>query len=126
VRTDGAMSNRPLRKKFKYRDNTGSPQSVHAEHWKGFRWRSGNVIVRAYGPWGQLQIWAASEAEARRVFLHACSVAGWNLDEQLTDWAVGSAGGERNGRSGLMATKETPLGVEVTKRSGPSGFPVIG
>lgn len=120
------MSNGPLRKKFKYRDNAGRAQADHAAHWKGFTWRSGNVVVRAYGPWGQMQVWASTEAEARRVFKHACVIAGWDFDGQLTDLAVGIAGGGRNGRSGLMRVKATPLGVEVTKRAGPSGFPVIG
>lgn len=120
------MSDRPLRKKFTYRDTTGAPQAAHAAHWQNFVWEAGPVVVRAYGPWGQMQVWASSEAEARRVFLHACAIAGWNLDQQLTAWEVGTASGGRNGRVATMRTKVTPLGIEVTKRSGPSGFPSIG
>lgn len=120
------MSSRPLRKKFKYRDNSGRPQAAHAAHWRDFTWRCGNVVVRAYGPWGQMQVWASSEVEAVRVFRHACTIAGWDFDGQLAELVVGIADGGRNGRSGLMGVKASPLGVEVTKRTGPNGFPVIG
>jgi hypothetical protein len=120
------LSNRPLRKKFRYRDSSGSTQEEHAAHWRGFTWQSGPVVVRAYGPWGQMQVWAEDEAESYRVFRHACAIGGWNFDEQLIGVEVGRARGTRNGRRGTMRTKETPLGVEVTKRDGPSGFPSIG
>jgi hypothetical protein len=120
------MSSRPLRKKFKYRDISGATREEHAAHWRGFTFRAGPVVVRAYGPWGQLQVWAEDEDEAYRVIRHACDIGGWNFDEQLERVEVGRTKGSRNGRTGTMQTKETPLGVEVTKRDGPSGFPVIG
>jgi hypothetical protein len=120
------MSERPLRKKFTYRDNAGASQAEHAAHWSGFTYQAGPVVVRAYGPWGQMQVWAVDELEARRVFLHACAIAGWDFDRMLTGLEVGTAGGGRNGRTGTMKVKTTPLGTEVTKRPGPSGFPSIG
>jgi hypothetical protein len=119
------MGVKPLRKKFRYRDNTGASQAVHAAHWRDFTWEAGPVVVRAYGPWGQMQVWAVDELEARRVFLHACAIGGWELDRQLTGWEVGIADGGRNGRTATMRTRRTPLGTEVTKRPGPGGFPTI-
>ena len=120
------MSARPLRKKFGYRDVSGMSQAVHAAHWRGFTWHAGPVVVKAFGPWGQMQIWASSETEGRRVIAHAASAGGWDLDAPEVEWLVSTASGGRNGRSGQMQTKETPLGIEVTKRPGPSGFPSIG
>jgi hypothetical protein len=73
-----------------------------------------------------MQVWAEDEAEAYRVIRHACDIGGWNFEEELIRVEVGQAGGSRNGRTGTMRTKESPLGVEVTKRDGPSGFPSIG
>jgi hypothetical protein len=72
-----------------------------------------------------MQVWAVDEQEARRVFLHACAIAGWDFDRMLTSLEVGLSGGGRNGRTGTMRVKTTPLGTEVTKRLGPSGFPSI-
>lgn len=101
-------------------------QAGHAAHWQGFTWSAGPVVVKAYGPWGQMQVWASTEAEGKRVIAHAASAGGWNLEAPEVEWVVATADGGRNGRSGLMRTKETPLGIEVTKRDGPSGFPSIG
>ena len=120
------MSDRPLRKKFSYRDNTGASQSAHAQHWQGFTWQAGSVVVRAYGPFGQMQVWAVNAAEGRRVIGHAAAIGGWDLTSPDVSWEIGAARGGRNGRTGTMRTKATPLGIEVTKRGGPSGFPSIG
>jgi len=116
----------PLRKKFTYRDNSGRSQAEHAAIWQGFEWQAGPVIVKAWGPWGQMQVWAATEAEGRRVIAFAASAGGWNLEAPGVEWAIGMASGGRNGRTGRMVVKETPLGIEVTKRAGPSGWPVLG
>jgi hypothetical protein len=120
------MSTRALRKKFHYRDNSGMDQAGHAAHWQGFTWQAGPVVVKCFGPWGQMQVWASSEAEGRRVIEHAASAGSWDLSAPEVEWLVSVASGGRNGRSGTMKTKETYLGIEVTKRDGPSGFPSIG
>lgn len=119
------MSARPLRKKLTYRDITGRSQAEHAAIWRGFVWQAGPVIVKAEGPWGQMQVWAATEAEGRRVIAFAASAGGWNLEAPGVEWSVAVASGGRNGRTGRMVVKETTLGIEVTKRMGPSGFPEI-
>lgn len=120
------MSARPLRKKLTYRDNSGRTQEQHAAIWKGFVWQAGPVIVQADGPWGRMRCWAASEAEGRRVIGKAASAGGWNLDVPGVEWLIAMSSNNRNGRTGRMVTKETPLGIEVTKRAGSSGFPSIG
>lgn len=112
---------KPLRKRLTYRDLTGSDLLTHALHWRGFEWSAGSVMVLCYGPWGQVQVWASSEAEGRRVIAHAAAAGGWNMAAPDVEWSVAQATGGRNGRSGTMRTKETPLGIEVTKRNGPSG-----
>jgi len=120
------MSSRPLRKKFSYRDTTGKSQAEHATHWQGFTWDAGPVVVHCYGPWGEMQVWAASEAEGRRVIEHAAAIGGLDLTAAGVEWEVMVSQSSRNGRSGRMQTKATTLGIEVTKRAGPSGFPSIG
>jgi hypothetical protein len=120
------VSARPLRKKLTYRDITGRSQAEHAAIWKGFVFQAGPVIVAAHGPWGTMQVWAATEAEGRRVIAFAASAGGWNLEAAGVDWSIAMASGGRNGRTGRMKVKESPLGIEVTKRSGPSGFLEIG
>lgn len=117
---------RPLRKKLTYRDNSGASQLAHALHWRGFTWQAGPAIVVCYGPFGTMKVWAASEAEGRRVINHAAAIAGWDLNGSAgVEWEVLQATGGRNGRTGTMQTKETPVGIEVTKRDGPSGSPLL-
>jgi hypothetical protein len=120
------VGSRPLRKKLTYRDRTGKTQAQHAAIWRGFVFQAGPVVVSLTGPWGEIQVWAASEGEGRRVCSFAAAAGGWDAADPGAEWDVGVAGGGRNGRTGRMVVKETPLGIEVTKRSGPSGFPSIG
>ena len=120
------MAPRPLIKRLTYPDISGRSQAAHAAHWAGFQWQAGPVVCSCHGPWGEVQCWAASEQEGRRVLLHALTFGGWNPDGDGVEWLFAVARGARNGRSAAMRTKATPLGVEVTMRSGPSGFPVIG
>lgn len=120
------MGSRPLRKKLTYRDRTGKTQAEHAAIWRGFVWQAGPVVVSVTGPWGEIQVWAVSELEGRRVCAFAVEAGGWDITVPGVVWEVGVARGGRNGRTGRMVVKETPLGVEVTKRTGPNGFPSIG
>lgn len=119
------MSSRPLRKKLTYADRTGRTQEEHAAIWRGFVWQAGPVIVQAEGPWGSMRCWAASEAEGRRVIAFAATAGGWNLQSPGVVWFISMSSNSRNGRMGRMVTKETPLGIEVTKRNGSSGRPLL-
>jgi hypothetical protein len=72
-----------------------------------------------------MQCWAASEQEGRRVLTFAAEAGGWDVTAKGVVWEVAVSSSSRNGRTGRMVVKETPLGIEVTKRQGPSGFPSI-
>ena len=112
----------PLTKVFRYRDTTGRPASFHADHWRGFEWEAGPVIVAAVGPWGTMQVWAISESEGRRVIAHAAAAAGLNLSgSDGAEWIVTAPNDPRYGRTGRVRTWESPRGLKVSKRDGPRG-----
>jgi hypothetical protein len=118
---------RPLRKLLRYRDRSGRPASFHADHWRDFMWQSGPVIVVAFGDWGQMKVWAASEAEGRRVIGHAAAAAGISLSGSGgAEWLVATSSDPRFGKVGTMKTWDTPRGLRVSKRPGPGGAPEAG
>lgn len=122
------MTGRPrrLRKRLRYRDQLGRSQEAHALHWEGFEWDAGAVIVAAVGSWGTAQVWAASEAEGKRVIRHAAAIGGFNPDgEEGAEWIVTAPSGGRVGRSGRMRTAERLNLPAVTKRQGSSGSPLL-
>lgn len=113
---------RLLRKRLSYRDQSGSDVAAHAAHWEGFTWQSGSVIVTSEGPWGQVQVWASSEEEGKRVIRHAASIAGFNPDDPSEgEWLVAVAPAGRNGQSANMGVMLNADGLAVSKREGPSG-----
>jgi hypothetical protein len=115
-----------LVKRLSYRDRTGASQEAHAEHWRGFKWNAGPVIVKAVGSWGQVQVWAASANEGKRVIRHAASIGGWNPDTEAgAEWIIQQDTSGRSGRTGQMVTMEGRQGLRVSKRAGPSGSPEI-
>jgi len=117
---------RPLRKVFRYRDQTGAPLEDHAEHWRGFEWQAGPVCVIHKGAqWGVPQVWAASAAEGKRVIRHAGLVAGIDPDA-VGEWVITGSLDPRYGRTGTMLVRGLKDGaVSVTKRDGPSGLPQV-
>lgn len=120
------MSDRPLRKLFRYRDQSGEPLEAHTEHWRGFVWEAGPVCVIHKGAsWGTPQVWAASIAEGKRVIRHAGAIAGVDPD-QVGEWIVTGSNHPRYGRSGRMRVKPLRGGfLSVTKRDGASGLPEV-
>lgn len=114
-------------KRLTYRDFSGSSREAHAAHWAGFEWEAGPVIVSCAGEWGELQVWAASEAEGRRVIAHAAEIANLPVDDPArAEWAVTSSRNPRYGKPGRYRTA-TCYGLPVvTKRRGPNGYPEIG
>jgi hypothetical protein len=119
------VSNRGLRvKQLGYRDQSGASQAAHAAHWAGFRFQSGPVQVIAIGSWGQCQVWASSEAEGKRVIRHAAAIGGWDPDnEPGSEWQVTRVESSRYGAIYQVETMDTPQGLRVSKRTGPSGQP---
>ena len=118
------VSGSTLKKMFKYFDQTGKSLEDHSAHWKDFTWQAGDVVVSAYGTvLGKPQVWAASEAEGRRVIEHAASIAG--VDLSGADWQVKTAQNPRYGLPGLMRVKDYGGYLWVTKRPDPSGPPEL-
>jgi hypothetical protein len=125
-RSDGVspVSGNSLVKMFKYFDQTGKSLEDHSAHWKGFTWQAGDVVVSAYGTaLGKPQVWAASEAEGRRVIEHAASVAGVDLTD--ASWKAVTPANPRYGMPGLMRVKDYGGYLWVTKRPDPSGPPQL-
>jgi hypothetical protein len=118
---------RPLRKVFRYRDQSGASLEAHTEHWREFEWDAGPVCVIHKGaPWGVPQIWAASAAEGKRVIRHAGAIAGIDPDQD-GEWIVTGSLDPRYGRTGRMLVKGLRDGaISVTKRDGPSALPQVG
>jgi len=114
-------------KRLTYRDQTGKSREAHAAHWQDFEWEAGNTIVSCSGFWGEIQCWAASEAEGRRVIRHAASIAGIPCDDDTeAEWTVTSSRNPRYGKPGRYRTARYMGLPVVTKRAGPNGYPEIG
>jgi len=113
------MSRKPLEKKLSYRlPVTAATESAvllsMQEHWEGFEWVSGPVIVGWVHPdHGQIQVWAVSEAEGRGVVEHALAHMGVN--QAIGTWRIATVANPRFGR---VATVRAAI---VSARSGPSG-----
>lgn len=118
---------RRLVKKLGYRDLSGSSQEAHIEHWRGFSWTAGPVMVISQGlPWGRPQVWAVSEAEGRRVLAHAAAIAGVDLSAPESLIVARVIPDPRYGEVLAMRTKLTPVAVPwVTMRVGPNGWPSV-
>lgn len=116
---------KPLRKVFRYRDQTAAPLLTHVQHWENFSWKAGPVIVVSQNlPWGSPKVWAESAAEGKRVIAHAAQVAGVDLADPKHKWLVSGTNDPRYGQPGTMRL-DTRKGrfVRVTKRPGPDGLP---
>jgi hypothetical protein len=117
---------KPLRKVFRYRDQSGASLEAHTDHWRGFEWDAGPVCVIHKGAaWGVPQIWAASVAEGKRVIRHAGNIAGIDPD-QVGEWIITGSLDPRYGQTGRMLVKGLKDGaISVTKREGPSAHPQV-
>jgi hypothetical protein len=115
------------RKRLTYRDLGGASREAHQEHWRGFTFEAGPVMVAYIGYWGRPQVWAASETEGRRVITHACSIANIPIDGPYAgEWVVTTAKDGRNGQPGTFAVPTAYGFPMVLKRIGPSGPAVLG
>lgn len=118
------MANRAVRKILRYKDQSGASQEQHRDHWINFRWATGPVIVAAEGPWGCCKVWAASEAEGRRVIRHAASIGGWDPDsDPQSRWIVTASSDPRYGKASEVGVKVRRGVPWISKRNGPSGAP---
>lgn len=115
-----------LSKQFRYRDQTAAHQEVHVAHWEDFTWQAGSVCVISKGlSWGTPQVWAASADEGKRVISHAAAVAGVNLNNDRHEWIVTGSSDGRYGQPGTMRVQRRDGLICVSKRSSPSGRPLL-
>ncbi len=113
-------------KRIGYRDQGNSSLATHQAHWAGFTWEAGSVIVAYIGAWGTVQVWAATEAEGRRVVGHACAVAAIPTSgASVGEWVVATTDDQRNGKPGTFGTAIVQGLPVVTKRNGPSGSALL-
>jgi hypothetical protein len=115
-------SGTPLRKQLTYRVLAGGSLESSTAHWAGFAWDAGDVISIHKGTEvGNLQVFAASEAEGRRVIRHAMADAGVDPDRR-GQWLTRDVKNKRKGLSGRMQTAPTTTGGwAVTSRDGSDG-----
>lgn len=113
-------------KRLGYRAQAAVTQADQAAHWEGFTFQGGPWQVIYKGAWGQLQVWAASEAEGRRVIAHACEAAGISITDPQGSWNVAESSSPRHARVATYRTASKFGLPVVTVRPGPSGPPLIG
>jgi hypothetical protein len=115
----------PLRKYLRYRCRPGTTLQQLGDHWRDFTWQAGPVIsIHTGSPWGRLQVWAASEAEGRRVIRHAGATSGIDPDSD-GEWLTTSTDHARYGQAGTMRVARRQGFLKVTSRDSPNGLPII-
>lgn len=113
-------------KRLGYRAQGPVTQEGQAAHWEGFTFQGGPWQVKYIGPWGQMQVWAVSAAEGRRVIEHACAAAGVDPDDPAGEWFEVLTTSQRFGRVATYRTAVKYGLPVVTVRPGPDGPPLIG
>jgi hypothetical protein len=116
-------SGRRVKKLFRYFDESGASLLDTTIHWKDFVWNAGPFMVSCNGTTlGKPQVWAASNAEGRRVIEHAAAITGCDMSK--VEWVYGTSRSPRYGMPGVMRVHRNEKGVlGITKRDGPNGLP---
>ena len=114
-----------LRKRFRYRSQSGIGLGELVNYWKDFTWESGPVIVKHVGSsWGTPQVWAATEDEGKRVIRHAAGEAGIDPDK-VGRWSISSSSSPRYGVSAPMSVDTKGGYYWITSRDGSNGRPIV-
>ena len=117
--------NARLRKRLRYRAINGFGLGELIDYWKDFEWESGPIRVRHSGSsWGIVEVWASSEAEGKRVILHAAGEAGIDPD-QVGRWTSRSSDSSRLGVSDTMKVDTTGGYYWITARDGSDNRPIV-
>jgi hypothetical protein len=115
-----------LRKRLRYRSQSGNDLGGLIDHWADFTFAAGPVCVQHSGSSvGTPQVWASSANEGKRVLRHAFREAGVNPD-QTGKWTVGGSDNPRYGMSGTMRVRTTGGRYWITERLGSDGRPIVG
>ena len=114
-----------MRKRFKYRSQSGLDLGAVVAHWKDFSFSAGPITVGHTGSaLGSPQVWAASIDEGKRVIRHAGGEAGIDPD-QVGQWRVGGSDNSRYGVSGAMRVDTTGGYYWITARDGSDARPIV-
>lgn len=113
-------------KRLGYRAQVPVSQEGQAAHWAGFTFQGGPWQVIYKGPWGQMQVWASSEVEGRRVIGHACAAAGIDPADLEGEWFAAVSSAPRLQRVATYRVADKFGLPVVTVRPGPDGPPLIG
>ena len=117
--------NSRLRKRFRYRSTSGLGLGEIVDYWKDFTFESGPYRVRHTGSsWGNLEVWASSEDEGKRVIRHAAGEAGIDPD-QVGRWSTRRSDSARLGVSDTMKIDTTGGYYWITSRDGSDNRPVV-
>ena len=114
-----------LRKRLRYRSLSGIGLGELVDYWKDFTFTGGPVRVRHTGSsWGTVEVWAITEAEGKRVILHAAREAGVDPD-QVGRWSTRRSDSARLGVSLPMRVDTTGGYYWITERDGSDGRPIV-
>jgi hypothetical protein len=114
-----------LRKRFRYRSQSGLGLGEIVDYWRDFTFESGPVVVCHSGSdWGTPQVWAATEDEGKRVIRHAAGEAGIDPD-QVGRWTISGSSSARYGVSASMKVDTTGGYYWITARDGSNGRPIV-
>ncbi len=117
--------NSRLRKRFRYRSSSGLELGQVVDYWKDFSFQSGGYRVRHTGTsWGNLEVWAASEDEGKRVIRHAAGEAGIDPDK-CGRWSTRRSNSSRLGVSDTMKIDTTGGYYWITSRDGSDARPIV-
>ena len=121
-----AGGKRRLDKRLRYRSQSGKDLGQLIDHWSGFTWQAGPVIVEhTDGWWGSIKVWASSIDEGKRVIRHAAGEAGIDPD-QVGRWSVSGSNNPRYGLPGTMRVNKKGGYWWITARDGPDHRPDVG
>ena len=124
--SDEASADSPLRlrKRTRYRSESGRSDAELAAYFAEFAWEAGPVCVRHTGAWwGDPQVWASTVDEGKRVLRHLAGEAG--IDPDSTGrWAVSGSRNPRFGRTGTMRLRTIAGFPWVSSRDGSNMLPM--
>lgn len=115
-----------LRKRLRYRSQSGLGLDALLDHWRDFQFDAGPVIVKHRGAsWGTVTVWASSSGEGKRVIRHAAGEAGIDAD-QVGRWEISGSSSTRLGMSGKMKVNTKGGYYWITARDGSDNRPLVG
>ena len=114
-----------LRKRFKYLSISGNDLETVVNHWRDFTWEGGPYRVRWIGrTWRTPEVWAATEAEGKRVIQHAAREAGFDPLEG-GEWRTRISSSTRLGVYCSLSVDTTGGYYWITARDGSDQRPTV-